>query len=347
MVSNARLGEAAGPSSQMPTISRDQDTGTHAEDEGMDSQHLLATGHGYSIAPPDFCGTSGPLPPGLLQLPSYALWGPVCVNWWRQQNTARTKWGLEHGFTLADATYSAKTGLINFPGLGDLDFIPPEVRSALPRLPQALDRILWNHFLSSLKDFIHPLRHWGDLPDIVTRWMAGSTPVDDETLKRTTAKLVIDYFLAVIPIHIAHCMLRSKAPDWLRGSLGQGKITEEMVKSKLAWLLEGQDKADFDVYMATSYQFPDVAREKMAEIFSRTAHIEFPLAFRHLLAEDADFQDSLSSSLTDHYGVYEELDFSGLVEPLPEHADITEMVEDGERPSRRRRLDHGLIRSQA
>lgn len=110
IVGNAHLGEATGPSSQMLTSRRDQDTGTHVENEGMDSQHSVATGHGYSIAPPDFCGTSGPLPAGLLQLLSYALWGPVCVNWWRLQNTARTKGVLEHGFTLADATYSVKTG---------------------------------------------------------------------------------------------------------------------------------------------------------------------------------------------------------------------------------------------
>ena len=62
---------------------------------------------------------------------------------------------MDHGFTLEDAAYSTKTGLIDFPGLEDLDSIPPKVCSVLPGSPEDLDKILWNDFRSSLKDFVH------------------------------------------------------------------------------------------------------------------------------------------------------------------------------------------------
>ena len=103
---------------------------------------------------------------------------------------------------------------------------------------------------------------------------------------------------------------------------------------RYGYLLLQQRKAK-EKTPATSYQFPDSAREKVTEIFSSSAHTEFTFILRHVLSGSDGFQHSQSSSLTGHYGVHEELGFSKLIEPSPEHADITEMMEDDGCPKRK------------
>ena len=73
--------------------------------------------------PTSLSGTTVPLPAAMLQLPAAQVAAPVCIAWYNRQTLARLEWALENGMSIDQIRVSPATGLIEFPGMTNADFL--------------------------------------------------------------------------------------------------------------------------------------------------------------------------------------------------------------------------------
>ncbi|KAK4039972.1 hypothetical protein C8A01DRAFT_36022 [Parachaetomium inaequale] len=233
----------------------------------------------------------------MLQMEAKDIWGPLFVKYCHLHTKARLEAAARLGVTLDQIEASPTSGLITFPGINDATFLPKEARSPEPDSPQTtIDHTLWDEFC------------------IYTNICARRPPLLEPTPRS-------DYLIHFVPIHLAYQLLpaASENPDWLSGKLKQGRISKEDLELCLKWAMKYQRDADVTVFgvMAFFEKFPLAARDKLGELFDKCSRPAIPHIFRHLFAGDSAFCRRVAVKLTFLYGVYEELDFTKLVLPLP------------------------------
>ncbi len=101
-------------------------------------------------------------------------------------------------------TISAHTGLITFPGLGDLDFIPPTAQFVQGNMVTEEEEALRDEFLETIESFPDTSGCWDVLVDVVYRYLSGTEMVPLDELDRAARQALLDFFIHSVPLHLSY-----------------------------------------------------------------------------------------------------------------------------------------------
>ena len=143
---------------------------------------------------------------------------------------------------------SARTGLIPFPGLGDLDFIPPTAQFVQANVVTAEEEALWDEFLETVESFPNTSGCWDVLVDVVYRYLSGTEMVALPELDRAARQALLDFFTHSVPLHLSHMLVGTGGAAYLVGRSGRGTLTLEKIKTSLIEVLGRQETAEAETF---------------------------------------------------------------------------------------------------
>ena len=297
-------------------------------------------------APARFQGLP-PMPGQPISLPlgmmtAMEVLSPCQIEWLKIHLGARLEWARARGMTADDMTISPRTGLIELPGLENLDFIPPEVGLVSPDPVLAEDESLWNDFLEVVeKTYPKTSKCWAPLVDFVHRYLTEPEQFDKGELDEAAVNALRDFFTSSVPVALALRLVKTGGVGNMKGQSGNGKITMAMVRTSLVEILGKKEKASITATMCVSLadEHPEEFLAQLEALVDECQPADIPPIFHHKYGNDEATKQGIADHLEDLFGTYNELDFMSLLHPVPG------VMDRGEPPAKRPRLDRPGSRS--